>query len=108
MLRDIPKTFESQDIEGRIFQMWEESKLANPEVVEKYFQEKGRDIKEPFTIILPPPNANGNLHLGHMCGYSYHDILARYMRMTNHPTLLVPGKDHAGIQTETAFTKILE
>ncbi|HOF78752.1 MAG TPA: valine--tRNA ligase [Candidatus Dojkabacteria bacterium] len=108
MLRDIPKTFESQDIEEKIFQMWEESKLANPEVVEKYFQEKSRDIKKPFTIVLPPPNANGNLHLGHMCGYSYHDILARYMRMTNHPTLLVPGKDHAGIQTETAFTKILE
>lgn len=108
MLRDIPKTFESQDIEEKIFQMWEESKLANPEVVEKHFQEKDRDIKEPFTIVLPPPNANGNLHLGHMCGYSYHDVLARYMRMTNHPTLLVPGKDHAGIQTETAFSKVLQ
>lgn len=108
MLRDIPKTFESQDIEEKIFQMWEESKLANPEVAEKHFQEKDRDIKEPFTIVLPPPNANGNLHLGHMCGYSYHDVLARYMRMTNHPTLLVPGKDHAGIQTESAFTKILQ
>jgi len=108
MLKDIPKTFESQDIEEKIYGMWEESKLANPEELERHFQEKQREIKEPFTITLPPPNANGNLHLGHMCGYSYHDVLARYMRMTNHPTLLVPGKDHAGIQTETAFTKILQ
>jgi len=108
MLKDIPKTFESQEIEKKIYEMWEESKLTNPEESERHFEENQRDIKEPFTIILPPPNANGNLHLGHMCGYSYHDVLARYMRMTNHPTLLVPGKDHAGIQTETAFTKILQ
>jgi len=108
MLRDIPKTFESQEIENKICNMWEESKLSSPEVAQKHFQEKNREIKKPFTIVLPPPNANGNLHLGHMCGYSYHDVLARYMRMTNHPTLLVPGKDHAGIQTEAAFTKILQ
>ncbi len=108
MLKDIPKTFESQEIEEKIYGMWEESKLANPEESERHFEENQREIKEPFTITLPPPNANGNLHLGHMCGYSYHDVLARYMRMTNHPTLLVPGKDHAGIQTETAFTKILQ
>jgi len=108
MSKDIPKTFESQDIEEKIYGMWEESKLTNPEESERHFQEKQREIKESFTITLPPPNANGNLHLGHMCGYSYHDVLARYMRMTNHPTLLIPGKDHAGIQTETAFTKTLQ
>ena len=108
MLKDIPKTFESQDIEEKIYGMWEESKLTNPEESERHFQEKQREIKESFTITLPPPNANGNLHLGHMCGYSYHDVLARYMRMTNHPTLLIPGKDHAGIQTETAFSKVLQ
>ena len=108
MSKDIPKTFESQDIEEKIYGMWEESKLTNPEESERHFQEKQREIKESFTITLPPPNANGNLHLGHMCGYSYHDVLARYMRMTNHPTLLVPGKDHAGIQTETAFSKVLQ
>lgn len=108
MSKNIPKIFESQKIEENIYRIWEESELANPEKLEEYLLKKQRKVKKPFTIILPPPNANGNLHLGHMCGYSYHDVLARYRRMTNHPTLLVPGKDHAGIQTETAFTKILQ
>lgn len=108
MEHNIPKAFESHTLEPEIYKLWEASGYYTPEMVEQHLKEKGLNIEKPFTIVLPPPNANGNLHLGHMCGYSYHDILARYMRMTNHPTLLVPGKDHAGIQTETAFTKILE
>lgn len=102
----ISKTFESKEEE--IYSLWESSELFNPDNTEKYLLENGFDVKKPFTITLPPPNANGNLHLGHMCGYSFHDAIGRYMRMTGHPTLLLPGKDHAGIQTETSFTKELQ
>lgn len=107
-MREIPKAFESNTKEKHIYKMWEESTLTTPEGMEKLLKDKGLDAKEPFTIVLPPPNANANLHIGHMCGYSFQDAMGRYNRMTGHPTLLLPGKDHAGIQTETSFTKILK
>ncbi|MDD3474940.1 MAG: valine--tRNA ligase [Candidatus Dojkabacteria bacterium] len=106
-MKDLSKAYES-NIEKEIYRKWEETGLFNPDNMDKYLKENGYSVKKPFTITLPPPNANGNLHLGHMCGYSFHDAIGRYMRMTGHPTLLLPGKDHAGIQTETAFTKKLE
>jgi valyl-tRNA synthetase len=108
MERNIPKAFESKTSEPEIYRLWESSGYSTPEKVEQYLREKGLNVEKPFTMVLPPPNANGNLHLGHMCGYSFHDAFARFNRMTGHPTLLVPGKDHAGIQTESAFTKVLQ
>jgi len=108
MKKEIPKAFDSNIQEEKITKLWEESKLSNPEKMESLLQKKGIDIKESFTITLPPPNANANLHIGHMCGYSFQDVMGRFNRMTGHPTLLLPGKDHAGIQTETSFTKILK
>lgn len=105
---NLPKSFDSQQLEPKIYSQWEESGMFNPDKMKESIKSKRVDVKEPFTITLPPPNANGNLHLGHMCGYSFHDAIGRYMRMTGHPTLLLPGKDHAGIQTETAFTKKLK
>ena len=87
----IPKTFESRDRELEIYKLWRDSELTNPDKMKQYLEEKGFSVKEPFTITLPPPNANGNLHLGHVCGYSFHDVMGRYMRMTGHPTLLLPG-----------------
>ncbi len=107
-VREIPKAFESNTKEKNIYKMWEDSRLTTPEEIEKMLTESGREVKAPFTIVLPPPNANANLHIGHMCGYSFQDAMGRYNRMTGHPTLLLPGKDHAGIQTETSFTKILK
>jgi len=106
MKDDISKTFQQKERE--IYSLWEESGLFNPDNRGKFLKEKKVEVKKTFTISLPPPNANGNLHLGHMCGYSFHDAIGRYMRMTGHPTLLLPGKDHAGIQTETAFSAELE
>jgi valyl-tRNA synthetase len=106
-MEELSKAYES-NTEKETYKKWEQTGLFNPDNMEKYLKENGYDVKEPFTIILPPPNANGNLHLGHMCGYSFHDAIGRYMRMTGHPTLLLPGKDHAGIQTETAFSKKLQ
>lgn len=108
MSKDIPKSYELNDTELNIYKIWEDSGYFKPENIEEYLKNKGADVKETFTITLPPPNANGNLHLGHVCGYSFHDVLGRYMRMTGHPTLLLPGKDHAGIQTESVFSKKLE
>jgi len=107
-MKEIPKAFNSQERELEIYKIWEKSDLSNPETMEKRLKEMGVESKEPFTITLPPPNANGNLHLGHMCGYSFMDAIGRYKRMTGHPTLLLPGKDHAGIQTESAFSKKLK
>ncbi len=102
----IPKTFNKKEEE--ISQIWYDSGLTNPDKMEKHLKENKHEIKQPFTITLPPPNANGNLHLGHVCGYSFHDVMGRYMRMTGHPVLLLPGKDHAGIQTESVFEKHLK
>ncbi len=107
-MKEIPKTFDSNTKELKIYEIWEESGLSNPETMKKRLEDMGVDSKESFTITLPPPNANGNLHLGHTCGYSFMDAIGRYKRMTGHPTLLLPGKDHAGIQTESAFTKKLK
>jgi len=107
-MKELSKSFNAQQLEPEIYSKWEQSGRFNPDNMEKHLKEKGFKVKSPFTITLPPPNANGNLHLGHMCGYSFHDAIGRYMRMTGHPTLLLPGKDHAGIQTETEFTKKLK
>ena len=108
MEKEISKTFDSNEKELQIYSLWEESGYSNPDKMEEFLKAEGIDVKDPFTITLPPPNANGNLHLGHVCGYSFHDVIGRYMRMTGHPTLLLPGKDHAGIQTESVFSKVLE
>jgi valyl-tRNA synthetase len=108
MTKEIPKAYESKQQEGKILKIWEKSALTSPEKMEEYLKEREIEVKEPFTITLPPPNANADLHIGHMCGYSFQDAMGRYKRMAGHPTLLLPGKDHAGIQTETSFTKVLK
>lgn len=108
MQKEISKTFDSNKREQEISSLWEKLGLSNLDIMQKYFVGKGLEVKTSFTIILPPPNANANLHIGHMCGYSFQDAIGRFMRMTGHPTLLLPGKDHAGIQTETSFTKVLK
>lgn len=95
----IPKTYDS-DKEMEMYKLWEDSGFFNPDNV--------RSDKKPFVMTLPPPNANDELHIGHTCGYSFHDCMGRYNRMKGHPTLLLAGKDHAGIQTEAVFTKVLK
>ncbi len=105
-MKEIPKSYDSS-LEQEIYESWETAGYFSPEKVEEYLKEKGVKVRKPFTITLPPPNANGVLHLGNTCGYSFHDLLGRFHRMGGHPTLLLPGKDHAGIQTESVFVKIL-
>lgn len=108
MSKQISKTFDSKTREKEIIEIWDEYSYSNPDNMREYLKEQGVEVKGSYTITLPPPNANGKLHLGHVCGYSFHDVIGRYMRMTGHPTLLLPGKDHAGIQTESVFSKVLE
>ncbi len=103
----LPKAFDSQKQEVNIYAEWEKRKFFSPETVADLLKKQGREVKHSFTITLPPPNANDDLHLGHMAGYAYHDAFGRFYRMSGHPTLLLPGKDHAGIQTEAVFVRVL-
>ncbi len=105
--QEISKAFDASK-EREIYELWEKSGLFNPETFGKHLIEKGFTLAKPFVMTLPPPNANGDLHMGHTCGYSFHDAMGRFARMTGRPTLLIAGKDHAGIQTESVFTKLLK
>ena len=89
--------FDHQAVEGKIYQNWESNGYFTPIIDPK---------KKPFTIILPLPNANDPMHLGH-CLFTVEDIMVRYHRMLGQPTLWLPGGDHAGIETQYVFEKHL-
>lgn len=93
------KVYKHQDVERKWYEFWEKS---------GYFTPKLNPTKKPFTIIMPPPNANGSLHIGHAMFLTIEDILIRYHRMKGDPTLWLPGADHAGILTQVVFEKKLE
>ena len=95
------KPYNPIETEGRIYKLWEESGFFNPDNLPK------RHI-EPFTIIMPPTNANGSLHAGHALVITIEDIITRYMRMRGKRTLWLPGLDHAGFETQVVFEKVLE
>src|SRR3990167_10635602 len=84
--------------EQNIYSLWEKSGAFTPKIDKK---------KKPFKIIMPPPNANDPLHIGHARFVAIEDILARYHRMQGEPTLWLPGTDHAGIETQYVFEKKL-
>ncbi|MDP3998571.1 MAG: valine--tRNA ligase, partial [bacterium] len=89
--------YDPQEVEKRIYSMWDEG---------GYFTPKFDPVKRPFTILLPLPNANDPIHMGHAL-FTVEDILARYHRMLGEPTLWLPGADHAGIETQFVFEKKL-
>jgi len=89
--------YQPKDFEERIYQFWEEKKIFEAEV---------NYNKKPFSIILPPPNANANLHLGHAL-YVYEDIMIRYHKLLGHEVLWLAGADHAGFETQYVFEKEL-
>jgi len=91
------KAYDSKSVEGKIYQMWETGGYFTPKIDPK---------KTPFTIILPLPNANDPMHMGHAL-FTVQDILIRYHRMIGDPTLWLPGGDHAGIETQFVFEKHL-
>jgi len=94
-MKDFPKQFDFKE-EGEIYKRWEESGFFNPDNL---------DSNEKYCNVLPPPNANGELHIGHASGYAVMDILGRYERMKGKKVLLLPGKDHAGILTQVVYEK---
>lgn len=92
------KRFSPEKKEKEIYQKWEKSGAFTPKTGPK---------KKPFTIIMPPPNANDPLHIGHAREVATQDTLIRYHRMRGEPTLWLPGADHAGIETQFVFEKKL-
>ncbi len=91
MENNLAKTYDPKDFEERIYNMWEESGAFRTEI--------DRD-KEPFTIVMPPPNITGQLHMGHALDQTLQDVLTRWKRMEGYCTLWLPGSDHASIATE--------
>ncbi len=92
--------------EDRIYKLWEESGFFNPDIcIEKGVTDENA---EPFSIVLPPPNVTGTLHIGHAAMLVIEDIMVRFARMQGRPTLWLPGTDHAAIATQSKVEKILE
>ena len=91
MARELPKIYEPQQVEDRIYKMWEDG---------GYFKPNGKADAKPFTIVMPPPNVTGQLHMGHAMDATLQDTLIRFKRMQGFDALWVPGVDHAGIATQ--------
>ncbi len=84
------------DVENRIYSYWEKNGLFKP-----------KENSKKFSIVIPPPNVTGSLHMGHALNNSIQDLLVRYHRMNNFETLWQPGTDHAGIATQALVEKKL-
>ena len=95
------KPYDPQATEPRIYKEWEESGYFSPENLPN--ADKG-----PFTIVMPPPNANGNLHAGHALFITLEDLITRFKRMQGYKALWIPGADHAGFETQVVYEKKLE
>ncbi len=94
----MPKGYNPKDVENRWYAYWEENGL---------FRAQDRSEKEPFCIVIPPPNITGFLHMGHALNNTLQDILCRYKRMKGYNVLWQPGTDHAGIATQNVVEKDL-
>lgn len=97
------KPYDPASTEDRIYKLWEESGFFNPDKLPKRNQ-KG----EPYSIVLPPPNVTGTLHMGHAAMLAIEDIMIRYQRMRGKKTLWLPGTDHAAIATQSKVEKEVE
>jgi len=101
MSTELTKTYNSKEVEDKIYKLWEKSGFFNPDNL------PGRR-SNPFTIIMPPTNANGSLHAGHGLVMTIEDIMIRYKRMAGYKTLWLPGLDHAGFETQVVYEKKIE
>ncbi|MCA9327264.1 class I tRNA ligase family protein, partial [Candidatus Saccharibacteria bacterium] len=95
---NLPKVYEPNQYESDIYALWEKSEAFVP---------KNRGGKDNFSMVFPPPNANGNLHLGHGLTNAIYDVSIRYHRMKGDNTLFLPGADHAGFETQVVYEKKL-
>lgn len=99
MEKNLEKTYDPQGIEKKLYDKW---------LNKKYFHAKADRSKKPFTIVMPPPNVTGKLHMGHALDNTMQDILIRYKRMQGFNALWIPGTDHAAISTEVKVTNKLK
>ena len=90
-MKELPKTYDPKEVESKIYKMWKDG---------GYFHAERDPEKKPFTIVIPPPNVTGQLHLGHAFDDTIQDVLIRTKRMKGYSALWLPGTDHAGIATQ--------
>ena len=98
MARELPKVYEPQSVETEIYKMWQDG---------GYFHTERDEHKKPYTIVMPPPNVTGQLHMGHAMDNTMQDILIRSKRMQGYAALWVPGTDHASIATEAKVVEAM-
>ena len=96
--REIPKAYEPKAVEQRIYDLWMDGGYFTPEIDKS---------KQPFVVIMPPPNVTGELHMGHALTTALEDLMTRWHRMKGEPALYLPGTDHAGIATQVVVERML-
>ncbi len=96
---ELPSSYEPKQVEDKWYRVWEQG---------KYFHAREDDGKEPYCIVIPPPNVTGNLHMGHALNNTLQDILIRWQRMMGKSALWMPGMDHAGIATQNVVERLLK
>ena len=97
-MKEMPKTYDHQIVESKWYEKWEKN---------GYFHAEPNSEKTPFTIVIPPPNITGKLHMGHALDNTLQDAIARYKRMSGYEMLWLPGTDHASIATEVKIVEAL-
>src|SRR5882757_7231306 len=95
---ELSDRYQPEQVEKRIYEWW---------LSKKYFAAQDISTKPPFTIILPPPNVTGQLHMGHALNHTIQDVLIRWKRMSGFNALWLPGTDHAGIATQSVVEREL-
>jgi valyl-tRNA synthetase len=96
---DLPKAYDPSALERRWYAEW---------LDKKYFHAAAAAPKAPFSLVIPPPNVTGSLHMGHALGRGIEDIFARWRRMAAYNTMWLPGTDHAGIATQLVVERDLK
>ena len=98
MAKELAKKYDPKEVEDRIYSSWIEG---------GYFHAELDQNKKPYTIVIPPPNITGQLHMGHALDNTLQDILIRYRRMQGYDALWIPGTDHASIATEAKIVEAM-
>src|SRR5574343_120807 len=98
---ELPSNYNAKEVEDKIYKLWEESGFFNPDKLPKRH-------KKPFSMVLPPPNVTGVLHMGSALMLAIEDTMIRYQRMKGKKTLWIPGTDHAAIATQSVVEKLLQ
>ena len=99
MARELAKVYDPKSVEDRTYAFWQQGNFFHAEVDPK---------KEPYTIVIPPPNITGQLHMGHALDETFQDVLIRWRRMQGRSALWLPGTDHASIATEAKIVAAMK